>query len=267
MFLNSPGSIWISSSFQPYCLCIFHRYRLHACNPGRVSPACLSSSNFISLTTKLIKWLAVWTRCSSLICDQRRVCKRADYMLYNYSSSYPMFILLWMSKYLSRATEQNEFNLKKIMPTSLLLQNLIFIGATFLVLTTSMWSVHQQQKLRMIRKSKWYSHCGHIVQWLCVWVGCTTVFCHLLHIFSFRVSWQLICTLHYLIIIFMQTYLDALNFENACQKYAVDCVSMIESIISIIFYSIYEDVIIANMCILSYYIFTIKSEAWITNHC
>ena len=26
------------------------------------------------------------------------------------------------------------------------------------------------------------SHCCHIFPWLCVWDGCTTIFCHLLHI-------------------------------------------------------------------------------------
>ena len=27
------------------------------------------------------------------------------------------------------------------------------------------------------------SHCCHIFPWLCVWDGCTTIFCHLLHIY------------------------------------------------------------------------------------
>ena len=37
----------------------------------------------------------------------------------------------------------------------------------------------------------------------------------------------------------MQTYLKALNYWNACQVYAAECVSKIKTILSIIFYSIY----------------------------
>ena len=37
----------------------------------------------------------------------------------------------------------------------------------------------------------------------------------------------------------MQTYLKALNYWNACQVYAAECVSKIKPILSIIFYSIY----------------------------
>ena len=38
----------------------------------------------------------------------------------------------------------------------------------------------------------------------------------------------------------MQTYMKALNYLNACQVYADECVSKIKTILSIIFYSIYE---------------------------
>ena len=37
----------------------------------------------------------------------------------------------------------------------------------------------------------------------------------------------------------MQTYLKALNYQNACQVYAAESVSKIKAILSIIYYSIY----------------------------
>ena len=40
----------------------------------------------------------------------------------------------------------------------------------------------------------------------------------------------------------MQTYLKALNYYNACQVYATECVSKIKTILSIIFYSLYGTV-------------------------
>ena len=107
------------------------------------------------------------------------------------------------------------------------------------------------------------SHCCHIFPWLCVWDGCTNIFCHLLHIYPGNTGtlfpllmfslWYLqtigyimtcrpcsfVCRLHHLIIIIMQTYLKALNYYNACQVYAAECVSKIKTILSIIFYSIY----------------------------
>ena len=107
------------------------------------------------------------------------------------------------------------------------------------------------------------SHCCHIFPWLCVWDGCTIIFCHLLHIYPGKTGtlfpflmfslWYLqtigyimacrscsfVCRLHHLIIIIMQTYLKALNYSNACQVYAAECVSKIKKILSIIFYSIY----------------------------
>ena len=39
----------------------------------------------------------------------------------------------------------------------------------------------------------------------------------------------LVCTLHYLIVIIMQTYLNVLNFWNTCQVHSVECVSRIDS--------------------------------------
>ena len=80
------------------------------------------------------------------------------------------------------------------------------------------------------------SHCCHIFPWLCVWDGCTIIFCHLLHIYPGNTGtlfpllmfslWYLqmigyimacrscsfVCRLHHLIIIIMQTYLKALNY-------------------------------------------------------
>ena len=107
------------------------------------------------------------------------------------------------------------------------------------------------------------SHCCHIFPWLCVWDGCTIIFCHLLYIYPRSPGvlfpllmfslWYLqmigyivacgscsfVCRLHHLIIIIMLTYLKALNYLNACQVYAAECVSKIKTIPSIIFYSIY----------------------------
>ena len=38
-----------------------------------------------------------------------------------------------------------------------------------------------------------------------------------------RWSYSFVCTLHYIIIIIMQTYLKVLHFENFCQSYSADC--------------------------------------------
>ena len=76
------------------------------------------------------------------------------------------------------------------------------------------------------------------------------------------------CALRYLIIIIMQTCLKILNFKNTCQVHSVECVSKIESIIWIIFHSIYAAVCIelthvsygdANTCTLSCYHYRIGS--------
>ena len=80
------------------------------------------------------------------------------------------------------------------------------------------------------------SHCCHIFPFLCVWDGCTIIFCHLLHIYPGNTGtlfpllmlslWYLqmigyimagrpcsfVCRLHHFIIIIMQTYLKALNY-------------------------------------------------------
>ena len=78
-----------------------------------------------------------------------------------------------------------------------------------------------------------YYHCYHIFPWSCVWDVCCIIFCHVLHIHSFRENWGCVliiivqsmmsansriryglqmvfvffCTLHHLIIIIVQTYL------------------------------------------------------------
>ena len=106
------------------------------------------------------------------------------------------------------------------------------------------------------------SHCDHIFQWLCTWDICYIIFCHLLHIRSGKTgnlfllllcslwwvqifgyvllcrSYSFGCTLHHLIIIIVQTYLKALNLQNACQIYFVECVSKIKHILSVIHYTI-----------------------------
>ena len=143
------------------------------------------------------------------------------------------------------------------------------------------------------------SHCCHIFPWLCVWDGCTIIFCHLLHIYPGNTGtlfpllmfslWYLqmigyivacrscsfVCRLHHLIIIIMQTYLKALNYQNACQVYDAECVSKIKTILSIIFvFTIWGCVSSAypillwwsRECVL-YFIIIIKPEVWIINHC
>ena len=84
------------------------------------------------------------------------------------------------------------------------------------------------------------SHCCHIFPWLCIWDGCTTIFCHRLHIYLGNTGtlfqlfvfsllmfslWYLqtigyivacrscsfVCRLHHLIIIIKETHLKALN--------------------------------------------------------
>ena len=106
------------------------------------------------------------------------------------------------------------------------------------------------------------SHCYHIFPWLCAWDVCYIIFCHLLHILSGKTgnlfslslcnlwwvqifghvlacrSYSFICTVHYLIIIIVQTYLKALNLWNACQIYLVECVRKIKHILSVIHYTI-----------------------------
>ena len=56
--------------------------------------------------------------------------------------------------------------------------------------------------------------------------------------------YSFVCTLHYLIIIMMQTYLKVLNFSNACHVPSVECVPKIKWILSIIFHTIYAAVCI-----------------------
>ena len=45
-----------------------------------------------------------------------------------------------------------------------------------------------------------------------------------------------VCKLHHPIIIIVQTYLKAFNYLNACQIYAAECVSKVQSILSSIVY-------------------------------
>ena len=92
---------------------------------------------------------------------------------------------------------------------------------------------------------------------------CYIIFCHVLHIHSGKTgilfssllcslwcvqivgyvmacrSYSFVSTLHHLIIIIVQTYLQTLNLWNVCQIYFVECVSKIEHILLVIHYSIY----------------------------
>ena len=104
----------------------------------------------------------------------------------------------------------------------------------------------------------------HIFPWLCAWDVCYIIFCHLLHIHSGKTgilfssllcilwwvqifgyvlacrSCSFVYTLHYLIIIIVQTYLRTLNLQNACQICFVECVSKIKHIFSVIHYTIHH---------------------------
>ena len=104
----------------------------------------------------------------------------------------------------------------------------------------------------------------HIFPWLCAWDVCYIIFCHLLHIHSGKTgilfssllcilwwvqifgyvlacrSCSFLYTLHYLIIIIVQTYLRTLNLQNACQICFVECVSKIKHIFSVIHYTIHH---------------------------
>ena len=91
------------------------------------------------------------------------------------------------------------------------------------------------------------THCCHSFPWLLAWGGCTIIwslfqkypreaglcflyFCAVLWcaqiILCIMAQWQYssVCTLHYVIIIIMQTYLKILNFSNSYQVYTVVCV-------------------------------------------
>ena len=101
------------------------------------------------------------------------------------------------------------------------------------------------------------SHCCHIFPWLCVWDGCTTIFCHPLHIYlgntgtlfqllkfsllMFNLwyvqttiyimtcrSCSFVCRLHHLLIIIMQTHLKALNYLELSVCWTADCSPLTE---------------------------------------
>ena len=83
---------------------------------------------------------------------------------------------------------------------------------------------------------------------MCAGDVCHIIFCHLLHIHSGKTgilfslllcslwciigyvlacrSYSFVCTLYHLIIIMVQTYLKALDLNNACQIYFVECVRL-----------------------------------------
>ena len=143
------------------------------------------------------------------------------------------------------------------------------------------------------------SHCYHIFPWSCVWDVCYIIFCHILHIHSGKTgilfssslcslwwvqiigyfmacrSYSFVCTLHHLIIIIVPTYLWTLNLWNVCQIYFVECVSKIEHILLVIYYSIYGAVCFQFTQsprdgwenILLCLIIIMKSEVWTIIHC
>ena len=119
--------------------------------------------------------------------------------------------------------------------------------------------------------------------WLCAWDVCYIIFCHLLYIrsgktgnlFSFIVqfmmsansrivlacrSYSFVCTVHQLIIIIVQTYLETLNLYKMPVRYILSSVWVrlgIFSQLSIIQY--------VGLCAFSLPI--IKSEIWTITHC
>ena len=141
------------------------------------------------------------------------------------------------------------------------------------------------------------SHCCHIFPWLCVWDGCTTTFCHLLHIYHGNTGtlfqllmfsllmfspWYLqtigyimtcrscsfVCRLHHLIIIIMQTHLKALH-KKMLVRYMLPSVCLRLRLFSQLSFIQYMGLcvfslpnypmMIVRMCTLSYYHHQIKS--------
>ena len=107
--------------------------------------------------------------------------------------------------------------------------------------------------------------------WPCVWGCCITILCQSFHIdpgenwllvsittvqpmicahnwlhygLNVGMSNSFVCTLRYPIAIDMQICLNALNIQRACQKYTAECVSKINSILSIV-------CVIYGLCVLS----------------
>ena len=75
-------------------------------------------------------------------------------------------------------------------------------------------------------------------------------------------SYSFVCTVHHLIVIIVQTYLETLNLKNACQIYFVECVSKIKHILSVIHYTIcgavYFSLPISLVMIERIYIYTLS---------
>ena len=99
-------------------------------------------------------------------------------------------------------------------------------------------------------------HCFHIFPWLCAWDVCYIIYCHLLHIRSGKTgnllslllcslwwvqivgyvlacrSYWFFCTVHHLIIIIVQTYLETLNLYIMPVRYILSSVWVRLSIFS-----------------------------------
>ena len=66
------------------------------------------------------------------------------------------------------------------------------------------------------------SHCCHIFPWLCVWDGCTTIFCHTLHIYL-RNTGTLFQLLMFSLLMFSLWYLQTIGYIMACRSYSCVC--------------------------------------------
>ena len=141
-----------------------------------------------------------------------------------------------------------------------------------------------------------FSHICHIVPWLCAWGGCTTIRCWLktypekavlcpfyyctvlwcvqmIEYIMARWSYSFVCTLYYLIIIIMQTYLLVLHSWITRQMHSIECVFKIKSFLSIICHAVMQYM---GLCVfglpisltmivrisLLYLNIIIKSEVW-----
>ena len=85
------------------------------------------------------------------------------------------------------------------------------------------------------------SHCCHIFPWLCVWDGCTTVFCRLCKWSdTLWPAGRVRLFADYIISLSSLRRLIWRHWTNKMLRvYAAECVSKIETILAIIFHSIY----------------------------
>ena len=67
------------------------------------------------------------------------------------------------------------------------------------------------------------SHCCHIFPWLCVWDGCTTIFCHLLHIYLGNTG-TLFQLFVFSLLMFSLWYLQMIGYIMACRSCLFVCI-------------------------------------------